>query len=141
MFDQQSAPASGSENETDRPRNTTTGTVDHRIAGVDVVVEWHGDLETLAHKLRSATAIGAFRLALIANHDMPTPPGDGHHRANTPRWRCRFLFVENAVEGEREVPWLLSVIGEHMRWISVEKFKRGNAPLPGMCATREMAAL
>lgn len=140
MLDQLTPPAIGSGRETDETLRATPPVTSSGFVSIDVVVEWRGDRETLAHKMRAATAIGDFRLATISGPREEPAPEAADQRTTAPRWRCRFTCAADAVAGEREVPWLLSVIGEHMRWIHVEKVAHprapgaGTHPAPGMAA-------
>jgi hypothetical protein len=140
MFDHQDLRTTTTVRETRAWHTAKPGEDQSRFAGINVVVEWSGDVDTLAHKMRSVTAIGGFRLSLILSRS--TTLGRGGVLDGGPRrhWHCRFAIAEDAEECERDVPWLLSVIGEHMRWIHVEKFEPGTHALSGAVNPCDAAA-
>lgn len=84
------------------------------FVGVDVIVAWHGNLETLAAKLRAASRIGPLDLVMLW-------PVRKQHGETDRYWRCRFENSSNLPEAEETVTELLSIIGEKMRWTHVEK--------------------
>ncbi|MEM9331658.1 MAG: hypothetical protein AAGA53_10050 [Pseudomonadota bacterium] len=89
--------------------------------GVDVIVEWQGDLNRLVQKMQAAAQIGPFKLTMIFNHGALVWPDCPKHPETTNHWRCRFVNESGTAEAEVEVPELLAVIGEKMRWLHVEK--------------------
>lgn len=93
------------------------------FCGVDVFVEWHGSVETLANKMQAAARIGPFELALISNRGRKMWPGLPMKADTATRWRCRFINTAHEMHAERAVPELLSIIGEKMRWMHVEKLE------------------
>ncbi len=137
MLDQQYPPATSTTANPFAARAEAGAEKTRQVAMVDVVVEWSGDLETLAHKMRSATAIGGFRLSEIFTEATPNVSEERSRPAGRPRWYCRFAFATGSGD-ERELPWLLSVIGEHMRWVPVEKHEPGADPVAAAPATRAL---
>ena len=100
-----------------------TAPLRRQFDGIDVFVEWHGDVDSLAAKMRRATTVGDFRLSTISNRGTVLWPNGAETADSSPHWRCRFTTMEGAKIAEMEVPWLLSVIGEHIRWMHVEKLE------------------
>ncbi len=94
--------------------------------GADIFVEWHGSAKALAEKMQAATAIGPFRLSMISNRGTVMWPDGGGHADTVPHWRCRFVSTARSEDAELELPHLLSVIGERMRWMHVEKLESHN---------------
>ncbi len=97
--------------------------VERRFDGVDVFVEWSGSVEALAHSMRNAAALGAFRLSMISNRGTIVWPKRTAHTDTVSHWRCRFRAVPMASDAEQRIHDLLYAIGERMRWMHVEKLE------------------
>ena len=94
--------------------------------GADIFVEWHGTADMLAERMRAAAAPGPFRLSMISNRGTVMWPDGAVHADTVPHWRCRFVSTSRPEEAEQEIPHLLSVIGERLRWMHVEKLEAYN---------------
>ncbi len=108
----------------------TSAPLQRKFDGVDIFVEWHRDVQELAQKMQAATLVGGFRLSMISNRGTVVWPNGAKHTHEVPHWRCRFTVAEDDQDAESEVSWLLSVIGERIRWMHVEKLESLNG-MPG----------
>lgn len=95
--------------------------------GVEVVVEWRGSVEALARALQHADPYGAYRLSEIVHRGVVIWPNRDTLNASVCRFGCRFRAVQPVREAERRLTDLLAEIGEHMRWICVEKLESRQA--------------
>jgi len=95
--------------------------------GIDVFVEWRGDVGPLVNILQTACGLGNFRLSMISNRGTVMWPNGSKFASQAPHWRCRFVVATApASEAELRVCDLLSMIGRHLRWMHVEKLESHN---------------
>lgn len=91
------------------------------FSGVDVVVDWGGDVETLAHRLRVCAGPCGLHLATIWKDDHLMWPDTGAPAGAGRMWHCRFTSRGPAAEAERDIPRLLYLIAGTVRWTQAEK--------------------
>lgn len=96
---------------------------ERRAIGVDVFVEWDGDVEALASSLQAAAAPGPLRLWYITNRGLCVWPTAARARL-VDHFRCRFVVdAPDASADERDVLELLERVGRDMRWMHVERLE------------------
>lgn len=96
------------------------------FGGVDVVVDWGGDAETLAHRLAVCAGPCGLRLAAIWKDDALVWPDATAPVRPGRAWRCRFISRAPAAEVEREIPRLLYLIAGTMRWTHAGKLDQAD---------------
>jgi len=94
-----------------------------RFGGVDILVDWDGDVETLAHRLRVCAGPCGLRLAAIWKDEHLVWPDTGAGGGTGRAWQCRFTSGAPAEEVERDIPRLLYLISGTARWIHAEKLE------------------
>ena len=93
--------------------------------GVDVFVEWRGDVERLAKLMQDAAAGCSVKLSLISNRGVQVYPDIGARPAPSDHWRVRFRTAEpKGEEPNAELGQLLVAIGIRCRWTQIEKLLR-----------------
>lgn len=97
-----------------------------RFRGVDVVMDWGGDVETLSHRLRVCAGPCGLRLAAIWKNDALVWPDTGTPAGPGRTWRCRFTSGAPAAEAERDIPRLLYLIAGTVRWTHVGKLDQAD---------------
>jgi len=117
------------------PEVARSAPLQRQFYGIDVFVEWHGDVDELARTMQAATLVGDFRLSMISTRGTEMWPNGAKHADRALYWGCRFIVAEGALGAELEVPRLLSVIGERLHWIHVEKLHCLN-DLPAQSRTK-----
>ncbi|MEX5728681.1 hypothetical protein Ga0609869_002034 [Rhodovulum iodosum] len=92
-----------------------------RFGGIDLVVDWGGDVETLAHRLRVCAGPCGLRLAAIWKDGQLVWPDAGAPAGAGRAWQCRFTSRAPAAEAEREIPRLLYLVAGTVRWTHAHK--------------------
>ena len=95
-----------------------------RGVGVDVFVEWEGEVDALAELLQDAAGQQALQLHMITNRGLCVWPAQTRARM-VDHFRCRFLVdVEGDEEPtDRQVLDLVERIGASARWMHLERLQ------------------
>ncbi len=91
--------------------------------GMDIFVEFDGDVASLAEKLKAAATDTGFDLLMISNRGAAMYPNPGPLTDTVPHWRCRFQWRGGAEDQAANLA-LIGKIAQDLRWMHVEKLIR-----------------
>ena len=78
-----------------------------QTVGVDLFVQWRGDAEALARRLKRLEAQGPLALKMITNRGVKVWPEGLPETFCTDHWRCRFQTAEAGAATRRHIIDLL----------------------------------
>jgi isocitrate dehydrogenase len=98
-------------------------------SGVDVFVESPVSPDALGQSLEGLVEGTPLRLKMISNRGTKVYPATGGMTDCVDHWRCRFVRRDGAVLDDATLLGLLGRIGEHHRWMHVEKLEEHDGAL------------
>lgn len=100
---------------------------ERQFDGIDVFVEWGGDVETLVEKLDGALHGNAFDLQMISNRGTLVWPNAIGQPDTVDHWRCRLMRKPGTATAEQRIPAVLAEMASwQLRWMHVEKLESIN---------------
>jgi isocitrate dehydrogenase len=91
--------------------------------GIDLLIESQELAQVIAQKINLAISKGPFKLTMISNRGTRVWPGPAIGATEVDHYRCRFAFDKTSEWSESAVALLLSQVGNHYRWMHVEKLE------------------
>ncbi len=98
--------------------------VTRRVSGVDVFLESGLAPQPLGTSIEQIVRELPLQLKMISNRGTKVYPDNGAITDCVDHWRCRFVQRDNRLEvSDQEVLDLLHRLGQHHRWVHVEKLQ------------------
>jgi isocitrate dehydrogenase len=94
---------------------------DRRLVGIDLFVEWDGEVDTLAASLIERADGSPFGLKMISNRGTMVYPSSGATPATVDHYRCRFRFSNEGQPTDAEVLDLVARVASRHQWMHLEK--------------------
>jgi isocitrate dehydrogenase len=96
------------------------------LIGVDVFIDYVGDVYSLGHQLEAHCRNTIWQLKLISSRGTVVYPENNPNTDLVDHWRCRFTPRDSSASNlaDREVQDLLGHLAEHVSWMHIEKLYR-----------------